>query len=592
MSSSPSPDDSLAQAQAILDRDPADPGALRAKAAALRSLGRGGEAAEAELKAIQSFNRVPELARAARLIAQGDHNDAERLLRPWLARRPDDPAALLMLADIASAMGFFGEAERLLLRALERAPGFGETRQRLATVLLHQNRAAESLDALDALLKLEPGNLQAAVRRAATLAQLGDYGEAERAYDALLARSPGDPRLWAAKGHLMKTVGRTDDGVRAFRRAIAIDPASGEAWWGLANIKTMKLGEEDRRQVRRALERAAGSRNEPELHFALGKALEDEGAYEESFRHYSSGNRLRRAALPYDAAAAADEVRRTEAVFTRPFFAARAGQGDSTPGPIFVLGMPRAGSTLVEQILASHSAVEGTSELPHVPILIQQLIEEGWRGGRGLYPELVAGLPPDRVAALGHAYLQAAALHRKTSRPLFIDKLPNNWLNLGLIRLALPNARIVDVRREPLDCCFSNFKQSFAQGQAFSYDLADLGAYYRDYVGLMAHFDATLPGAVHRVIYEDLVADPEKEVRRLLEHLDLPFEEGCLRFHENRRAVRTASAEQVRRPINREGMGQWRAYEPWLAPLKAALGPALEDWRKPSRPSEGWGPGG
>lgn len=577
--SPPSPSDALARAQSILDRDPAHPEALRARADALRALGRDEEAGEAELKAIESFGRVPELARAARLIAQGDHGGAERVLRPYLAGRPDDAAALLMLADIASAMGFFGEAERLLRRALERAPGFGETRQRLATMLLHQNRAAESLAVLDDLLKLEPGHLQAAVRRAATLAQLGDYGEAERAYDALLERAPGDSRLWAARGHLMKTVGRTEESVGAFRRAAAIDPASGEAWWGLANIKTLKLDEGDRSRLKAALERSAGTRNEADLHFALGKALEDEGAHADSFLHYAAGNRLRRKALPYDSAAAADEVRRTKAVFDRPFFAERAGQGDPTAGPIFVLGMPRAGSTLVEQILASHSAVEGTSELPHVPILIQQLIEEGWRAGRGRYPELVDGLPADRVAALGEAYLRAAELHRKTPRPLFIDKLPNNWLNLGLIRLILPNAKIVDARREPLDCCFSNFKQSFAQGQAFSYDLADLGAYYRDYVGLMAHFDAVLPGAVHRVIYEDLVADPEAEVRRLLDHLGLEFEERCLRFHENRRAVRTASAEQVRRPINRDGMGQWRAYEPWLAPLRSALGPVLSDWR-------------
>jgi tetratricopeptide (TPR) repeat protein len=568
------------RARGALDADPADREALRLHAAALRRLGRDSEAAKAELEVIQGFARVPALARAAQAIATGQLATAERLLRPYLALAPDDAAALLMLADVATPMGFFEEAERLLRQALELAPDFPETRQRLASVLLHQNRVGESIAMLDEILRRDPDHRASAVTRAATLGQIGDYEEAARAYREQLERAPREASLWMAYAHVLKTMGSTDESIGAYRRALELNPASGETWWSLANLKTVRMGESETGAIRSALQRTGISPGDRfHLHFALGKALEDGGAFEESFRHYAEGNRLRRASLPYDPRTTRDEVRRWKALLTPSFLAAREGQGAAAPDPIFVLGMPRAGSTLVEQILASHPAVEGTSELPHIPILIQRVIEQGWRAGSRSYPELTAGLPAEELEALGRAYLDAAALHRKSERPRFIDKLPNNWLNIGFIHLILPRAKIVDVRREPLSCCFSNFKQHFAKGQAFSYELEHVGAYYRDYVELMDHIDEVLPGRVHRVIYEDLVDRPELEVRRLLAGLELPFDAATLRFHENRRAVRTASSEQVRRPINRDGLDRWRDYEPWLGPLKAALGPALAEWR-------------
>lgn len=577
------------QAEAILESDPENREALRLGAAALRRLGRGPEAARAEHRSIESFARVPELARSARAISSGQLAAAERLLRPYLAEAPDDPAALLMLADVATALGFFAEAERLLREALELAPDFLETRQRLASALLHQDRVTESVALLESILERDPANRAAATARATTLGQIGDYEGAERAYESLLGGAADDPDIWMGYAHVLKTMGRTDESIGAYRHALELNPGSGEAWWSLANFKTGQLGPGEAKAIRAALARhGLGRADRFHLHFALGKALEDSGAFEESFHHYAEGNRLRRETLPYDPESIRREVRQWQALLTPEFLAGREGQGNSARDPIFVLGMPRAGSTLVEQILASHPAIEGTSELPHIPILIQQAIEQGWRNGRRAYPRLVAELSAAQLEALGKAYLDSAAVHRKLGRPHFIDKLPNNWLNVGFIHLILPGAKIVDVRRDPLGCCLSNFKQHFAKGQAFSYALDHVGAYYRDYVELMDHVDRVLPGRVHRLIYEDLVAAPEAGIRRLLAFLDLPFDPATLRFHENRRPVRTASSEQVRRPINREGLNRWRDYEAWLEPLKDALGPALEGWRgatsKPSAP--------
>jgi len=307
------------------------------------------------------------------------------------------------------------------------------------------------------------------------------------------------------------------------------------------------------------------------LHFALGKALEDRGRAEPAFAHYAEGNRLRRAGIDYDPEEISGHVRRSTALFTAGFLAAREGQGCPAPDPIFILGMPRAGSTLIEQILASHPQVEGTMELPDIPALAKGLGARKLKSEPSAYPECLADLGADQLRALGEDYLETTRVQRKTDRPFFIDKMPNNWAHVGLIRLILPNARIIDARRHPLACCFSNFKQHFARGQGFSYDLAELGLYYRDYVTLMAHFDAVQPGRIHLMLNEALIDDPEAEVRRLLDHLGLPFDPACLRFHENERAVRTASSEQVRRPINREGIDAWRAYELWLGPLKDAL---------------------
>ncbi len=521
--------------------------------------------------------RDPRLMQAGLALVEGRLAVAERLLRPHLKEKPTDIAAIRMMAELAGRLGRYGDSENLLRRALELAPGFTAARANLATVLYRQNRSAEAIEILDHLLDEEPANPSHQNLKAAALGRIGGYEEAIALYAALLERQPGHAKMWMSNGHVLKTVGRRDEGIAAYRRAIALAPTLGEAWWSLANLKTVKLGESDVAAMTAALE-APGLFDEDRfhLHFALGKALEDLEEAERSFVHYAEGNRLRRAAIAYDPAEIDDQVERSIALFTPAFFAARSGRGNSAPDPIFVLGMPRAGSTLIEQILASHPEIEGTMELPDIPALARKVGGRKLRSEVGAYPERLAELSADALCALGEEYLERTRVQRRTGRPFFVDKMPNNWAHAGFIHLILPHAKIVDARRHPLACGFSNFKQHFARGQGFSYDLAEFGRYYSGYIRLMRHFDEVLPGRVYRVIHERLVEAPEKEVRRLLDHLGLAFDPACLRFHENERAVRTASSEQVRRPINREGLDQWRAYERWLGPLKDALGPVLD----------------
>lgn len=512
----------------------------------------------------------PRLLTAALALHDNELPVAEPLLREHLREDPFDVAAIRMFAELAGRIGRFRDAENLLRRALELSPAFTPARANLALVLYRQNRAAEALAELDRVIAEEPDNPGHANLQAAAYGRTGDFAEALALYPRVLEQAPAQPRVWMSYGHMLKTVGRQAEGIAAYRRAIDYAPTLGEAWWSLANLKTVRFDEADLAAMRTALGRDDLAEDDRfHLDFALGKALEDRGDAAAAFAHYAAGNALRRHGLSYDA----DETRRFVdqliALATPEFFAARAGQGFAAPDPIFVLGMPRAGSTLVEQILASHSAVEGTSELPDMPALARQ--DPG-------YPAGLPALPADRIAALGEDYLKRTRIQRKTERPFFIDKLPNNWAHVVLIALILPQARIIDARRHPLGCCFSNFKQHFARGQGFSYSLDDMGRYYRDYVRLMDHIDAVLPGRVHRVIYEDMVEHTEREVRALLDHCGLPFEEACLAFHRTERAVRTASSEQVRQPIFREGTSGWQPFSGYLDPLRAALGPVLDTW--------------
>jgi tetratricopeptide (TPR) repeat protein len=573
-----------AQAREILRADPTSADAYRLLGAALRASGDEKAAEEAELEAVAASVHDPALMAAAAALVENDLPTAEGILRPRLKEKPTDVAAIRMMAELAARIGRLADAENLLTRAIELAPGFTAARANLATVLYRQNKPVEAVRVLDGLLSDDPQNVGAQSLKAASLGRIGGYEEAIGLYEQVLARHPGQAKVWMSYGHLLKTVGRRDDSIAAYRKAIEIAPQLGEAWWSIANLKTVKLGQSDIEAMTAALELEAVSAEDCyHLHFALGQALEDAGEAEASFNHYREGNRLRRAMIAYDPEETSAHVRRCEALFTRSFFEARAGQGCEAPDPIFVLGMPRAGSTLIEQILSSHPQIEGTMELPDMPAIAREL-GAGRRGGQSSYPESLAALEPGRLRQLGEEYLSRTRIQRKTDRPFFIDKLPNNWMQIGLIHLILPNAKIIDARRHPLDCCFSNFKQHYARGQGFSYDLHELGAYYSDYVRLVAHFDHVLPGRVHRVFHEQMIEDSEREVRRLLDYLGLPFDPACLRFYENDRAVRTASSEQVRRPINREGVGRWRDYDAWLDPLKEALGPVLECY--PGVPAE------
>ena len=523
-------------------------------------------------KSIQSAFSNSQLMAAALALAEDRLSDAEPLLRAHLKQQPTDVAAIRLMAELAARIGRLKDSEGLLRRALELAPTFGAARANLATVLYKQNRFADAVVELDAVLEAGGDNPAQESLKAAALGRIGGYDEAVGLYKQLTERFPAHAKLWMSYGHMLKTVGDLDGSVGAYRQALSVEPTLGEVYWSLANLKTVQFSDNDVSAMEAALTtEGLADEDRFHLHFALGKAFEERQSHEAAFGHYAKGNTLRSMELEHDPAEVSAHVDKVIERFTPEFVAIRSGQGHGAAESIFILGMPRAGSTLVEQILASHSMVEGTMELPDIPAIAMR---EGrdFGGGPAVWVDAVAAMSPKRLAELGAEFIERTRIQRKTGKPYFIDKLPNNWAYTGLIHLILPNAKIIDARRHPLDCCFSNFRQHFARGQAFSYDLGHMGQYYADYVRAMAHFDSVLPGRIHRVIHESMLDDPETEIRALLGYLGLPFEDACLNFHENKRAVRTASSEQVRRPINRDGVGQWKPYDAHLGPLKTALG--------------------
>ena len=510
------------------------------------------------------------LVEAASALHDNRLDVAERLLKSYLKQDPFDARAIRMLAELAGRIGRYRDAETLLRRALEIAPAFTAARANLAMVLGRMGRAAEALPLLDELFAAEGEQLGHLNLKAATLGRLGSFEEAIGLYERVLERSPRQPRLLVSYGHMLKTIGRTEDGIAAYRKAIEVAPTLGEAWFSLSNLKTVRFSEADLDSMGAALARGdLTDEDRFHLDFAMGKALHDLGRPAEAFEHYRKANALRSKGQPYDPEAMTRRVDRSIAAFTPAVFEERSGAGCSALDPIFIVGMPRAGSTLVEQILSSHSLVEGTSELADLPALARR---------HGVYPAGVLKLSADELSALGEDYLRSTAVQRRTARPFFIDKLPNNWMLVPFIQLILPNAKIIDARRHPLSCCFSNFRQHFARGQDFTYDLGHLGRYYADYVRLMAHVDTVLPGRVHRVIYERMVEDTETEVRALLAACGLEFEPACLEFHKTERAIRTPSSEQVRRPIYRDATEEWVPYSPWLDELRDALGTVVDTY--------------
>jgi tetratricopeptide (TPR) repeat protein len=566
----------VAELKRAVELNPDFPDAWRALADHLAAIGDEPGAEGARARFLKVSTRDPRLMAAAAALCENRIPEAEARLRGHLQAHPTDIAALRMLAEVAARIGRYRDAQRLLERCLELAPDFHGARQNYAVALHRQGNHAAALPEVERLLAAAPRNPNYRALQAAVLAAIGEYARAIDIYTDVLKEYPRQARIWMSYGHSLKTAGRVPEGIEAYRRTLELEPGIGEAWWSLANLKTYRFGAPELARMQAQLERTDLSAEDSwHVHFALGKALEDRGKHAESFRHYQQGNALRRAQVQYDPQRIREHVAGAKALFSREFLDARTGCGTSAADPIFIVGLPRAGSTLIEQILASHSQVEGTMELPDVPALAQTISARvGADAAR--YPQALAGLSPGQLRGLGEEYLERTRIQRKSGKPRFIDKLPNNFLHTGFIHLMLPNACIIDARRHPLGCGFSNFKQHFARGQNFTYDLAELGTYYRSYVELMAHFDAVLPGRVHRVLYEQLVEHTEQEVRRLLEYCRLPFEPACLRFYENERAVRTASSEQVRSPIYRDGMEQWRHFEPWLGPLKVALGDVLE----------------
>ena len=518
----------------------------------------------------------PDIIKAAELLLKGKIPEAERLSREVLKKHPTDVTAIRILADIGIKVGRYDDAQNLLERCLELAPSFHLARHNYVIVLFRRQKLEEALLEIEKLLKIEPENPSYLVLKAAIFVRKGDHDPALELYEFLLKNYPNQAQAQMNYGHTLKSVGRVDDAIVAYRKCIELKPALGEAYWSLANLKTFRFTDGDIKDMQAHVTKEDGDPEEQShIAFALGKAFEDRKDYDESFNYYKRGNAIRKIKHHHDATKNIYNTARQVKALDAPFFKARKGYGCQKPDPIFVVGLPRAGSTLLEQILASHSMVEGTSELPDIITMSRMLGDKTKDNPASKYPEILTELSEEKFKELGEDYLESTRIQRHGT-PYFIDKMPNNFLHIGLIHLILPNAKIIDARRHPMAGCFAGFKQLFASGQNFTYDLEDIGHYYRDYVKLMDHWDEVLPGRVHRVQYEDMVADTENQIRQLLDYCELPFEENCLKFYETKRTVRTPSSEQVRQPIYKGAVELWREYEAHLDPLKAALGPVLD----------------
>ena len=518
----------------------------------------------------------PELVEASRLLRDGKQGKAESIVRDLLKKYPADVSAIKMLADIGVKMGQLKDAGNLLERCLELAPNFHSARHSYAIVLMRRQQPETAIGEAEKLLAQEPDNPNFLTLKAYILNRIGDQSGALEIYARVLKHYPNQARAQMSYGHTLHAVGRLDESIEAYKKCISLSPEVGEAYWSLANLKTFHFCDEDIENMRAQVTTEGGDADDQShLAFSLGKALEDRKEYDEAFRFYKRGNAIRRVAHRHNVKVnVLDSVRQVRAL-PGTFFEQRKSWGCSAPDPIFIVGLPRAGSTLLEQILASHSQVEGTAELMDIIAISRKLGDKKRENPAGKYPEVLAELSQDRVRELGESYLETTRIQRTTDSPFFIDKMPNNFLHIGLIHLILPNSKIIDARRHPMGGCFSGFKQLFARGQTFTYDLEDIGKYYRDYIRVMDHWDKALPGRVHRVQYEEMVADTEAQIRALLDYCELDFEEQCLRFYETERSIRTPSAEQVRKPIYKEGLEQWRNFEAHLDPLKEALGPEV-----------------
>ncbi|HEY5047842.1 MAG TPA: sulfotransferase [Rhizomicrobium sp.] len=519
--------------------------------------------------------RKPRLQHIAAYLQNDRIELARNELTKYLAKNPDDTDAIGLLARTAVRLGHPGEAVSLLARCLELAPDFAAARYNRAALLLQRGEFRAALGEADRLLSGDGGNPLFRQLKANILAMLGEYGQALEIFARLADENPKHAGCWLGYGDALRAMGFQEKSIAAYRTAIACRPSFGLGWWALADMKTVRFDEADITAMQEALKRPdLTADNRILLQFALGKAYEDLRDFQKSFAQYAKANAVLRLRTNFDLESVTVRVTANKALFTPEFLQSRSDGGCKKPDPIFILGLPRSGSTLLEQILSSHSAIEGTAELPYIEAIAARL--EGREG-----PEALRKLEPSALAALGEEYLEKARAHRKLGRPFFIDKKPRNFLHVGLIHLILPKAKIIDARRHPAACCFSMFKSFHSNTHP---RLAELGRYYCDNVALMAHFDRVLPGRIHRVIYESLVSDPEGEIRRLFAYLGLPFEERCLRFHETDRAVRTPSSEQVRQPISGAAVEHWRHYEPWLGALIKSLGSVMAAY--PSVPED------
>jgi len=569
-------DKAIAVLRKCLRLDPTHSSAWRALGDLLSVSGDEAGSREAYERHFAASVRHPELVEAVDLVLAGKLGQAERVARNFLMQHPADVTAIRILADIGLKLGQLDDARLLLERCLQLAPDFHLARQNYAVVLLRQQKLEEAYREVQKMLAREPNNPSFLILKGAVLVRRGDHEEALEIYERILKNYPRQAAAQMNYGHTLKSVGRLEESIAAYRKCIELSPGIGEAYWSLANLKTFRFTDADIELMRSQLTSEGGDADDQaHIAFALGKALEDRQEYDESFSYYQRGNAIRGVKHRHNPRINVFDTARQIKVLDAEFFAARAGQGCPATDPIFIVGLPRSGSTLLEQILASHSQVEGTAELADIIAIANQLGKKTRQNPASFYPEILRDLGADKLRELGESYMQTTRIQRSDT-PYFIDKMPNNFRHIGLIHLILPNAKIIDARRHPMACCFSNYKQLFARGQTFTYDLEGMGRYYRDYVILMDHWDKVLPGRVLRVQYEDMVADTENQIRRVLQHCGLPFEEQCLRFWETERTIRTPSAEQVRQPIYQGGLEQWRHFEAHLEPLKKALGPVLQ----------------
>lgn len=513
----------------------------------------------------------PRLSEAIRLREQGDFGRAAQLVMAHLRERPDEPRGLAQLGLIAAQTGALGQAEHFLRRALSMGEKTPELLRTLASIYSQQERLHVAESFTNRLIN-EEGDLELRSLRASLLDRMGRHTEALAIQKQLVDEHPGSIPHLLAYGYGLRAAGDVDGAIAAYRRAVAIDDEYGEAWWGLAGIKRKVLTDADIAAMQQALTIAIDERNIAPLNFALGRAFHDRGDFAKAFHHYSEGNRIRAEAIGYDARALTDEVAEVERLVDADFMQRMPAQPLGTDQPVFIICLPRSGSTLLEQMLGSHPAIEPVGELPYIPAILRSVMEISARKAKVSVPQAIAALTDQQAALLGQDYLGRARLHRKTDRPYFIDKLPQNWSNALFIRRILPQARFIDIRRPAMDCCFSNFSQSFTAAHASSFALEHIGQSYVDYVRLMRHFDTVAPGMIHHVSYRDLVEDPETTLRPALEYLELGWDDAIQSFHTLDRVVRTPSSEQVRRPLNRDGMEVWRPYAQWLGPLKQVLG--------------------
>jgi tetratricopeptide (TPR) repeat protein len=550
---------------------PALPASWKALEVLYRMTGRTAEARKAAAEVENLAKLPPEIVTAFSMFADNEISDAEDLLRRYLLTHGNHVEGMRLLAQIGVKMDVYDDAEILLESALALAPNYDALRYDYALILLRRHKHVRAREEMEKLLRKDPGNRDYRTTHATICTGFGDYEKALPLYREILNETPDRPELHLSIAHALKTVGRTGEAIASYRAAAATRPRFGDAYWSLANLKTYRFTDAEIAQMR-ADEAAprVGLEDRYHLCFALGKALEDRAEYAESFQYYERGNALKKSESRYRPEPLERNARLQAEVCTRDFFSARQGVGCDSPAPIFIVGLPRSGSTLLEQILASHSRVEGTMELADILRMVQDLQGRETKDSIPRYPGILTELKPEDFQRLGEKYLADTRVYR-TDKPFFIDKMPNNFRHLGLIHLILPNAKIIDARRDPLACCFSNYKQLFASGQQFTYSVEDITRYYRMYVDLMAHWERALPGKVLRIQHEEVVEDLEANVRRILEFCNLDFEPACVDFHKTERRVHTASSEQVRQPINRDGVDQWRNFDPWLGPLKKAL---------------------